>query len=63
MAPLGRSPTGLALYHTLAERPVPWPTPDEVHAFEREFHDARDRLARLREEAGPAEEGDDDSCY
>ena len=49
----------LALYHTLAERPVPRPTPDEVHAFEREFHDARDRLARLREEAGPAEQGDD----
>ena len=40
----------LARYHALAERPLPRPSLEQVHAFEREFYEARKTLAQLREE-------------
>ena len=57
-APPARS--RLARYHALADHPSPWPAPDEVRAFEHDLAKVREALRRLRNEAHPPEDFDDD---
>ena len=50
----------LGAYHALADRPSPWPAPDELPAFEHDLAEVRGELRRLRNEAHPPEDFDDD---
>ena len=53
-APPARS--RLAVYHALADHPSPWPSPDELKAFEHQLGVARQKLAQLYIEVHPWED-------